>query len=75
MDPMFGDLFKLLGQQGPDAWFQTATQLALNVARGDDGDVLKQAGLLDSLLMQRRAGADPHRAGDLLGHVVGALLL
>ena len=38
MDPMFGDLFKLLGQQGPDAWFQTATQLALNVARGDDGD-------------------------------------
>ena len=38
MDPMFGDLFKMLGQQGPDAWFQTATQLALNVARGDDGD-------------------------------------
>jgi uncharacterized protein (DUF2342 family) len=38
MDGMFGDLFKLLGQQGPDAWFQTATQLALNVARGDDGD-------------------------------------
>jgi uncharacterized protein (DUF2342 family) len=38
MDGMFGDLFKMLGQQGPDAWFQTATQLALNVARGDDGD-------------------------------------
>ena len=38
MDGMFGDLFKMLGQQGPDAWFQTATQLALNVARGEDGD-------------------------------------
>ncbi len=38
MGDMFGDLFKMLGQQGPDAWFQTATQLALNVARGDDGD-------------------------------------
>ncbi len=38
MDGMFGDLFKMLGQQGPDAWFQTATQLAMNVARGDDGD-------------------------------------
>ena len=35
---MFGDLFKMLGQQGPDAWFQTAQQLALNVARGEDGD-------------------------------------
>ena len=35
---MFGDLFKMLGQQGPDAWFQTALQLALNVARGADGD-------------------------------------
>jgi len=35
---MFGDMFKMLGQQGPDAWFQTATQLALNVARGEDGD-------------------------------------
>ena len=35
---MFGDIFNLLGQQGPDAWFQTATQLALNIARGDDGD-------------------------------------
>jgi uncharacterized protein (DUF2342 family) len=38
MGDMFGDLFKMLGQQGPDAWFQTALQLALNVARGDDGD-------------------------------------
>lgn len=38
MGDMFGDLFKMLGQQGPDAWFQTATQLALNVARGEDGD-------------------------------------
>lgn len=38
MGGMFGDLFKLLGQQGPDAWFATATQLALTVARGDDGD-------------------------------------
>lgn len=38
MGGMFGDIFNMLGQQGPDAWFQTATQLALNVARGDDGD-------------------------------------
>jgi uncharacterized protein (DUF2342 family) len=35
---MFGDIFKILGQQGPDAWFDTATQLALNIARGADGD-------------------------------------
>jgi len=35
---MFGDIFSMLGQQGPDAWFQTATQLALNIARGEDGD-------------------------------------
>lgn len=35
---MFGDIFSLLGQQGPDAWFSTATQLALNIARGTDGD-------------------------------------
>ena len=35
---MFGDIFSLLGQQGPDAWFTTATQLALNIARGADGD-------------------------------------
>jgi uncharacterized protein (DUF2342 family) len=38
MGGMFGDIFNLLGQQGPDAWFQTATQLALNIARGEDGD-------------------------------------
>lgn len=35
---MFGDIFSLLQQQGPDAWYQTASQLALNIARGDDGD-------------------------------------
>ena len=35
---MFGDIFSMLGQQGPDAWFDTATQLALNIARGQDGD-------------------------------------
>lgn len=35
---MFGDIFSMLGQQGPDAWFQTATQLALSIARGEDGD-------------------------------------
>ena len=35
---MFGDIFSMLGKQGPDAWFDTATQLALNIARGEDGD-------------------------------------
>jgi len=35
---MFGDIFSMLGQQGPDAWFTTATQLALNIARGTDDD-------------------------------------
>ena len=35
---MFGDIFNILGQQGPDAWFDTATQLAMNIARGTDGD-------------------------------------
>ncbi len=35
---MFGDIFSLLSQQGPDAWYTTATQLALNIARGDDND-------------------------------------
>ena len=35
---MFGDIFSMLGQQSPDAWFTTATQLALNIARGTDGD-------------------------------------
>ena len=35
---MFGDIFSMLSQQGPDAWYTTATQLALNIAKGDDGD-------------------------------------
>src|ERR1700684_4675085 len=35
---MFGDIFTMLSQQGPDAWFTTASQLALNIARGEDGD-------------------------------------
>src|SRR5665213_481309 len=35
---MFGDIFSMLSQQGPDAWYATASQLALNIARGDDGD-------------------------------------
>ncbi len=35
---IFGDLFNILGQQGPDVWFDTARTLALNVARGEDGD-------------------------------------
>ncbi len=35
---MFGDLFNLLGQQGPHAWFDAASQLALSIARGSDGD-------------------------------------
>jgi uncharacterized protein (DUF2342 family) len=35
---LFGDIFHVLGQQGPGAWFETATQMALSIARGDDGD-------------------------------------
>ncbi|HEV2427952.1 MAG TPA: zinc-dependent metalloprotease [Acidimicrobiales bacterium] len=35
---IFGDIFHVLGQQGPDAWFDTATQMALSIARGEDGD-------------------------------------
>jgi uncharacterized protein (DUF2342 family) len=35
---MFGDIFSMLSQQGPDAWYQTASQLALNIARGEDSD-------------------------------------
>lgn len=35
---LFGDIFNVLGQQGPDAWFDTATQMALTIARGGDGD-------------------------------------
>ncbi len=36
--PLFGDLARLLGNQGPGAWFDTATQLATSIARGEDGD-------------------------------------
>jgi hypothetical protein len=32
---MFGDLFGILGKQGPDVWFDTARSLAHNVAVGD----------------------------------------
>ncbi len=35
---LFGDLFSVLGQQGPDAWFDTAKTLALNVVRQADND-------------------------------------
>lgn len=35
---MFGDIFSMLSQQGPDAWYTTATQLALNIASGADHD-------------------------------------
>jgi uncharacterized protein (DUF2342 family) len=35
---LFGDLFNILGQQGPNAWIDTARTLALNVARQSDGD-------------------------------------
>jgi len=35
---VFGDLFSVLGQQGPNAWFETARTLALNVARQGDDD-------------------------------------
>lgn len=33
-----GDLMKMLGQQGPNSWLETARALALNIARGDDAD-------------------------------------
>ena len=36
--PLFDDLVKLLAGQGPDAWFESATQLALSSSRGSDGD-------------------------------------
>ncbi len=36
--PLFDDLLRLLHGQGPDAWFDSATQLALSIARGSDGD-------------------------------------
>jgi uncharacterized protein (DUF2342 family) len=35
---LFGDLMRMLGHQGPNAWFDSATQLALTIARGEDGD-------------------------------------
>jgi hypothetical protein len=47
-DGMFEDIFRLVGQQGPDAWWQTAQQLAMNVATSDGGDVN-----VDPLLRQR----------------------
>ncbi len=36
--PMFDDVMRMLSQQGPDAWFTNATQMAMSIARGDDGD-------------------------------------
>jgi len=63
MEGMFGDLFKMLGQQGPDAWFVNATQLALNVARGADGDPNP-----DPIERQRLEGLAP-----LVGRHVDAL--
>ncbi|NNN03691.1 MAG: hypothetical protein HKL87_06840 [Acidimicrobiaceae bacterium] len=36
--PMFDDLMRMLSQQGSDAWFTNATQMAMSIARGDDGD-------------------------------------
>jgi hypothetical protein len=47
-DGMFEDIFRLVGQQGPDAWWQTAQQLAMNVATAEGGDVN-----VDPLLRQR----------------------
>lgn len=47
-DGMFEDIFRLVGQQGPDAWWQTAQQLAMNVATTEGGDVN-----VDPLLRQR----------------------
>lgn len=35
----FGDIMKMLGQQGPDAWKETSRQLAANVVHGEGGDV------------------------------------
>ncbi len=35
---MFGDIMGMLGKTGPDAWFETARTLSLNVARGAEGD-------------------------------------
>jgi hypothetical protein len=47
-DGMFEDIFRLVGQQGPHAWWQTAQQLAMNVATTEGGDVN-----VDPLLRQR----------------------
>ena len=35
---MFNDLFAMLSKAGPDAWYSNAQQIALSVARGEDGD-------------------------------------
>ncbi|MEI6710523.1 MAG: zinc-dependent metalloprotease [Actinomycetota bacterium] len=35
---MFNDLFAMMSKAGPDAWYSNAQQMALSVARGDDGD-------------------------------------
>lgn len=34
----FGDIMKMLGQQGPDAWKETSRQLAHNVIQGEGGN-------------------------------------
>ena len=34
----FGDILKMLGQQGPDAWKETSRQLAANVIHSEAGD-------------------------------------
>lgn len=34
----FGDILKMLGQQGPDAWKETSRQLAANVIHGEGAD-------------------------------------
>ncbi len=43
--PMFDDLMRMLSQQGPDAWYVNATQMAMSIARGDDGDPNAQPAL------------------------------
>lgn len=35
---MFNDLFAMMSKAGPDAWYSNAQQIALSVARGEDGD-------------------------------------
>lgn len=34
----FGDIMKMLGQQGPDVWKETSRQLAANVVQSEGGD-------------------------------------